>query len=240
VYNATDIVEVIKKDGIMVLEQAAPIHILHSLKNEFHLRLKESNKLKLNDKAFAAVSQPFIHCRDTVTLAMMDLLHDIVRAYLGKVKLGTCNLRRSHKHTGGPVTTEMFHCDGNCGKKPDGTNINILKFFFYLNNVDENGGPFEYAIGSVNNKPKGWNKSYRMPDEWVYSNYETRLMTAKFGDIIVADTTGFHRGKQVIETPRDMFTINFVPSKEIGEEFSIFKEDVPVDKLKTVEYLKVL
>lgn len=234
-YNVEEIVSILKKDGIFVLEQEANKVLLQNIKSEFNNLVKDKSKLKINNGAFSVIKDPYVNCRSLVQLVMDDLLHDIVKQYLGKVKLGTCNFRRSHKHTGGPVTTEMFHCDQNCGK-----GVNILKFFFYLNDVDENGGPFEYALGSVNNKPKGWDREYRMPDKWVYEHYITRLMTAKFGDIIVADTTGFHRGKQVLETPRDMFTVNFVPHRETGEEFSIFKEDVPADKLHIVEYLRKL
>lgn len=230
------VVATLKNRGIFVLTDYADKEVLNQLNNEFDQACTNSKKLKQNDNAFTTIKEPFINCPTTTKLAMDDFIHDIVRDYLGKVKLGTCNLRLSHKHSGGPVTTEEFHCDQNCGKA-----VPILKAFFYLNDVlTENDGPFEYAPGSHKNRKLGWDRFYRMPDKWVYGNYKTEIITANMGDVILCDTTGFHRGRQVINKPRRMFTVNFVPGPENGGRFQIRRKDISDNKLSVVEYLELV
>ena len=231
-----DCIDLLNSQGIVILKNYANKDLLNQLNDEFDRACTNSKKLKQNDNAFTTVKEPFVNCPATVTLVMDSFIHDIVRGYLGKVKIGTCNLRQSHKHAGGPVTTEMFHCDQNCGK-----GVSLLKAFFYLNDVDTpDDGPFEYAPGSHKNRKLGWDREYRMPDKWVYDNYQTEVLTAKMGDVIVCDTSGFHRGRQVINKSRRMFTVNFVPGPEKESKFQIRRKDVPENMLKVVEYLELV
>ena len=51
-------------------------------------------------------------------------------------------------------------------------------------------------------------------------------MTGKPGDLIVATTTGFHRGAKPVVNERDMYTINYVihPEFWVNPEFKIKKD----------------
>ena len=107
----------------------------------------------------------------------------------------------------------MFHVDRNSPR--------LMKCFMYLNDVDEDGGPFVFVEGSRKNMPKGndgrafyYSNSHRMPDEWVEQNFEKdsiRKMTANMGDMIISNQTGaYHKGWKPTENERAMLTTNWV------------------------------
>jgi hypothetical protein len=107
------------------------------------------------------------------------------------------------------METNHFHCDGNSPR--------FLKFFLYLNDVDEQGGPFCYVAGSHQRKPFDWRGKYHWSPneiEAYYGSEAVRLLTARVGDLIMADTTGFHRGVKVLSASRYMLTIDYVIHRE--------------------------
>ena len=98
-----------------------------------------------------------------------------------------------------PLNTQIFHRDGD--------SFFILKFFIYLSKVDENSGPFQYLKSShVNNdefsKKKLENKSHK------------NLLTfcGNIGDMIIADTNGYHKGKQILKNGQTRFLLTFMYS----------------------------
>ena len=105
--------------------------------------------------------------------------------------------------------TLYFHSDGNSPK--------FIKFFFYLNDVDEGGGPFCYVRGSNRKKFRGWTSKYRWSFDEITAVYgEERVvnLTGQVGDLIMADTTGFHRGTKVRTQDRSMLTVNYAAHPE--------------------------
>jgi ectoine hydroxylase-related dioxygenase (phytanoyl-CoA dioxygenase family) len=152
------------------------------------------------------VNEPLLNCPSVVKIVFNDLLIDIAAGYLRCFPaVGTLNLRRSFANNLPELDTNLFHSDQNSPK--------FLKFFFYLNDVDENGGPFCYVRGSHKNKFKGWTSKYRWTlDEIVAIYGEDKIvkLTANLGDMIVADTTGFHRGAKARSADRSMLTVDYV------------------------------
>lgn len=199
----------LEQDGITILEGSANMELLDKIRDSAYelLSSKDPRQVQNTGRAFTALHYPYSFSADFFRLAMNDDLLQIANDYLGgQVKFGSCGFRRSHVTQGGPTSTNLFHSDGNYG-----TGFNFVKIFYYLNDVDEEGGPFEYILGTHKNKKPGWTRKYRWDDKEIYDTYgkeNSYLATAKYGDIIIADTTGFHRGLKVKKRERTMLTIN--------------------------------
>lgn len=205
----------LKDDGFLIIKGGVNKTFLEQLRLDYLAASVYHQNVKSNDDHFLMIKDPYYTIPLTLLLAQTKDYIDIAEEYLGcKVGLGTCNLRRSKLTQAPPTSTNLFHCDENCGK-----GINIVKAFFYLNDVTEEGhGPFEYIKGSHINKMPGWNTKLRFSDDEVYNYYgieNSVKLFAEFGDVIMADTTGFHRGLQVKTQNRDMLTINYVPFMEV-------------------------
>ena len=98
----------------------------------------------------------------------------------------------------------MYHRDRNSFK--------ILKFFIYLNDVDRDCGPFSYIEKSHINWPFLSNKQYRWKDENIFNlmpKANTFYATGNLGDLIIADTTGFHKGNNFNKGFRTMLTVMY-------------------------------
>jgi hypothetical protein len=159
---------------------------------------------------FVTVTDCLVTCPSIIKAAFDDLLIDIASAYLGCIAgVGTLNLRKSYVNDLADFDTLYFHSDTNSPR--------FVKFFYYLNDVDENGGPFCYVRGSHRKRFRGWRRKHRWTSdeiEAVYGKENILYLTANVGDVIVADTTGFHRGTKVRSRDRSMLTVNYVVHAE--------------------------
>jgi hypothetical protein len=246
-----EVLERINSDGFAVIRNALPVAPLLEVKRELEECLETGAHLKLvaNDTVrrkgdfepatvfltpgelakgqtyfrsltnFAAVDQPLCACPASVAIAFDDLLFDIAAGYLACVPaVGGCNLRKSFVNDITEFDTLYFHADPNSPK--------FLKFFCYLNDVDVRGGPFCYVRGSHRDKFRGWCSKYRWTHDEIAAIYgESRIMnlTANVGDLIVADTNGFHRGTKVQSADRSMLTIDYVIHTEFDGKQPPFK-----------------
>jgi len=102
----------------------------------------------------------------------------------------------------------------------------VLKIFTYFSDVEKENGPFEF-IQSTHNKnklsPIDGPKSSKLfggsfyPGQEVISNYlnnnaeKVRSFTGKKGSVIIADTSGLHRGGFAKKGYRIMSTFTFYP-----------------------------
>jgi hypothetical protein len=161
---------------------------------------------------FVSVHDPLVSCPASVPIAFTDLFVDIATGYLDCLPaLGGLNLRKSFVNGLPDFDTLHFHSDPNSPK--------FLKFFAYLNDVDLEGGPFCYVQGSHREKFRGWRAKYRWTPEEItaiYGEQRLRYLTARLGDLVIADTTGFHRGTKVRSADRAMLTVDFVVHPEFG------------------------
>jgi hypothetical protein len=91
---------------------------------------------------------------------------------------------------GSVESTHSFHQDYD--------DVNFLKIFIYLCDVDDNNGPHFYVKSSLNNMitPKGYKPSDRLSDNYINKNYKKNVLKicGKKGTIIFEDTNGFHKG----------------------------------------------
>lgn len=99
--------------------------------------------------------------------------------------------------------TQFFHRDLD--------SFNLLKFFIYLTDVDENSGSNQYVMYShdndYNQKVSRKTISEKELDEHSKKNIFT--FTGKSGSVIAANTFGFHRGKTPTTNDRLMLVLAF-------------------------------
>lgn len=161
---------------------------------------------------YVSIANPLVSCPAVSEAAFNPLLADVAHSYLRCVPaIGGLNLRKSYANSLPEFDTLYFHVDPNSPK--------FLKFFFYLNDVDMNGGPFCYVRGSHRRRFAGWlARSRWTPEEIerIYGKQNVVYLTADLGDVIIADTNGFHRGTKVTSRDRFMLTVDYV----IHPEFS--------------------
>ncbi|HZQ73922.1 MAG TPA: phytanoyl-CoA dioxygenase family protein [Burkholderiales bacterium] len=85
----------------------------------------------------------------------------------------------------------------------------FVKFFFYLSDVGDADGPFTYVQGTHERKQE-W-RDGRVDDRAIREAYgdRVRAITGRAGDLIVADTAGYHKGARVAAGPRLMLQLEF-------------------------------
>lgn len=96
----------------------------------------------------------------------------------------------------------------------DLAHVKFLKVFVYLNDVNSENGPHVFVSGSVQNLklPVDYNVSQRVSDEFIYEKYgkeNVKVMTGKKGMILFEDTSGWHKGKPVINGKRIILCLEF-------------------------------
>jgi len=112
---------------------------------------------------------------------------------------------------------QLFHFDMD--------RIRFLKFFVYLTDVGEKNGPHTYVIGSHKNKPPSLYQVRRFSDseiEEVYGTDKIQKILGDAGTIIVADTSGFHKGGIVEHDPRLVLQVEFTSSL-FGKNYPMYK-----------------
>ena len=217
----------IEENGFVIIPNFLSLEKLEQLKQIVEIKLNKGQDLLNTDKpqselrpneAFAAINQPFVTVPEIIEVALDPLIVDITSAYLNCYSaLGTCNLRKSFLNDLPDMTTQIFHVDPNSPR--------FLKCFIYLDDVTMEGGPFCYVKGSHRSKFQGWDSKYRWTNEEILSFYgseSARFMVAKKGDLIIADTNGFHRGVKPTASERTMLTLDYTCHIEGFEEKNKF------------------
>lgn len=223
----------IEEKGHAKIEQFISHDLLDSL-NERVTEILEDKNSPYNQshiqESTGSKSSMYLQCKGPLMvspmvreLAFNDLIADIAGAYIGcKPAIGTCNLRRSYVNDLREGGTQIYHVDPNSPK--------FLKFFVYLDDVDEDGGPFCYVEGSHRKKflydGQHFNIQYSWPKqaiEQIYGQDKVKLLTAKKGDLLVADTNGWHRGTKPKNKNRTMLTLDYVCHYEEHRKSSAFE-----------------
>ena len=218
-----NIINTLNTDGFCVVKNAVDPALPQQLKKEFDNQATANENLKEHNEHFTVVDQALVNCPTVKDFAFSDLVTDIASEYFNCLPaLGTFNLRKSYVNTANPVKHQIFHSDPN--------SIKFIKFFFYLNDVDIDGGPFCIVKGSLYRKFSGWLDKYRWTEQEmkaIYGEDSIHYLTANVGDMIIANTTCFHRGVPPIKQDRIMLTLNYVVHPEDWKEptFQIRKED---------------
>ena len=154
---------------------------------------------------YISLKNPLMQLDEVFILLNNEQLLSILECYFGCIpKLTYVNVRRSFVNTLTDMETNFYHCDENSYK--------FLKVFIYLNDVNFEGGPFTYALGSHKNKTLLYQSKYHYTDSEInniYTKDKIFYATANLGDVILGNTRGFHKGTKVKNTERTMITLNF-------------------------------
>ena len=119
---------------------------------------------------------------------------------------------------GSVESTHSFHQDYD--------DVNFLKIFIYLCDVDDNNGPHFYVKGSLNNMitPKEYKPSDRLPDNYINKVYGKNVLKicGKKGTVIFEDTNGFHKGSPL----KNKDSYRFMLQLEYGCSTKIFDNKI--------------
>lgn len=148
---------------------------------------------------------------DMRALIADPFLHDLAAAYLGCTPIFTQVAAWRSLHDSEASATDLseaaqlFHYDYDWPA--------FVKFFIYLTDVGPGNGPFTYVTGTHENK-KSWSQG-RRDDSYIAETYPGRIwpVTGKAGDLIVADTIGFHKGERVKAGERIILQLEFAVSR---------------------------
>ena len=248
-----DVAQQIERDGFAVLRQAFGVAELRALYDSVEALLDSGTSLQRISKDsarqkgdlreagvhftpeetrlgqsyfrqhtnYVSIANPLVSIPGLLDVAFSPLLLDVAQSYLNCVPaLGGMNVRKSYRNELSEFDTLYFHVDPNSPK--------FLKCFLYLNDVDISGGPFCYVRGSHRRRFRGWTRKGRWTLDEIESRYGSSnivYLTAAVGDLIVADTNGFHRGTKITGDDRTMLTFDFVlhPEFDGTQDPSLFQ-----------------
>ena len=151
-----------------------------------------------------------------------DVLLKIARDYLScapllsSIQIWTTRQPRSKSLRSLENSAMAFHCDSDY--------FGFIKFFILLNKVDMNNGPFTFVEKSHRGKR---HVAGRMEDNNVV-NYSDALFygTGNAGDLILADTKGWHKAMPPTSGYRTMLQLVFTSSYfgRVPDELNLLNE----------------
>jgi ectoine hydroxylase-related dioxygenase (phytanoyl-CoA dioxygenase family) len=249
--NVLSITNEIHDKGYVILKDFFDIDMLKELNDETQSYIKTGKNQKemagsgvgvedeiRNTCLWTTIDQPLYKVNSLFDIAFHDDLVTLASHYFGCLPyFGTCNLRKSFVNDLNEDHTQIYHQDPN--------SPNFIKMFMYLNDVDERGGPFCIVEESHRLKFEGCYDKYRWSTEEINSIYgedKVKYLTANVGDLIIANTTAFHRGTKPESSDRTMITLDWVIHPEFFSkpEFQIRKdkfEAMPEWKKPVADYL---
>jgi len=207
------------------------------------------NEKKLNQKSsrdkelFLSIPEPLYNIPEISDIIFDDKIVDVAKSFFRCVPaIGTLNLRKSFANNLPSENTTTFHVDPNSPY--------FFKAFVYLKDVESSqDGPFTYIEGSVNKKPDNLLSKYRWSDQEMedfYGKDKIKSLTARKGDVLIAMTTGFHKGQKCTRNDRELLTIDYVchpDSWDSKKQMGIRKDtflDLPLDKTPLTDFLNII
>lgn len=183
---------------------------LLAVKKEF-AEIKEKGELQYNDFYTEQVAHPLVNCDSVFDIVFDDKVVEIAKNYFNCVPAVTnVQLRKSkatkelEQHIPGNGQTTLFHCDRDSPR--------FIKFFFYLDDVNESNGPFTYVRESHIKKFEGWDSKYRWKHREISSIYGEDNIIKQYGnvgDLVIGNTNGFHKGTKVSEGERTLLSVYY-------------------------------
>jgi Phytanoyl-CoA dioxygenase (PhyH) len=172
----------------------------------------DTRSLTLRDRASSVgLDDPLVSMPDLVPLAFDSRLLGMATAYFQTVPmLSYVKVRKTFVNAIPPSPTQHFHVDIGAYR--------IFKVLLYLNDVEPGGGPFCYVNGSHRHKFDGW-ESKRYSEQEVAKEYGSdRIVhySARAGDAMVVESTGFHCGEKPRTSDRTILILNYTVHPEYG------------------------
>ena len=209
-------VESLKSDGFYVAPFLVPDEILQELKllidSGVATPKSDTNVFLTAGKPNASAStwwldQPKIIATQAAQIILSErCITSVVQGYLGaEPKVVSCSLWKSFPaKTPQKSGAQWFHIDYD--------RISFVKIFVYLDVVDRTNGPHVYVKGSHRSKPRKFLNGKRISDTKVAKAFSENCwstITGPSGTLFFADTRGLHKGKNIVERTRSMFSITY-------------------------------
>lgn len=216
-----DICSIIDTKGYHVIKNLFSVEEIDNLYEKTKKYFVVDDKTQHRHKK---VDQPLINSPEIIPYVFNDYSLKIALSYMKCYPaIGTLNFRKSFVNDLEEEGVQMFHIDPNSPR--------FLKFFLYLNDVDEQGGPFCIVEGSNHSKHHNRYEYHRWPEEEIIKHYgknSIKQITANKGDMIVASTSCYHRGVKCISNERTMLTLNYVihPEEFLPPTFQMRQSDI--------------
>ena len=179
------------------------------------------------------IINPFINIPELMKIAADKRILDIAYDYLGACPaIAYIKVVKNFANDIPKFDTQYFHIDKHAAK--------MFKVFIYLNNVQKGGGPHCFIKHSHKEvfKEKYWKRSTilraRVKDKDVVKMFGSDSylkLYGKLGDIIIEDTTGWHKAEKPISDNRSVIIITY----GIGKEYSYYNQNSFV-KIKKEQY----
>lgn len=167
-------------------------------------------------------------------LAIQPSLLRIVNGYLGlRSYLRAINVWMNLPVIDPPKESQLWHRDGD--------DVRILKVFIYLTDVDMSAGPFWFIPGThegVGRQTQLSMEAGRVSDYEMEKRIPTSKWKAHTGmarTVILADTTGFHKGGKCEVKPRLLLTYEYVSGASLyPREFHLhgWSNSVDIDSIQ--------
>ena len=217
-------VEQLKSDGLALIKGAFSPKKIKKLKQKFE-DLSENEKIIKKTKIHRTLKgqHALLNFPEIMEYVCSDVVFDVVSGFYECVPIFSwCKVHKtmfSEKEEF--FGTQYFHFDSN--------SLCVLKAFLYLDDVtDISQGPFIYARGSHLDRFEGWREQENRPGKWRYYDqkiqdyYSDRIQPvyANAGDIIFANTTGFHKAGKISlqNVSRHMLTLHFLIHSEFRRD----------------------
>jgi hypothetical protein len=186
------------------------------IKNKLENKLINDNTVFRSDKKFVAryySNNSIIKIKSILNnLSVTDFFWDIAYKYLGSIPKITnldywLNIPTNIKK---PTSSQLWHKDYE--------DLSLLKVFIYLEDVDENSGPFSYVSASHETGPNSnlFKRNYPngivLKDEEVNKHFSSdKILRFKVpkGTLVFVDTSGIHRGGFCTKSNRFLFTFTY-------------------------------
>lgn len=222
------IVNVISKDGYVVLPKLVPEGKINSIKDwsyniKYNVVDNFENRYLVNNVDFNspdvvtanALEEDLVNNDDIKDLIFDPVIMAIISKYLGvdnPILIHLCMwwTFKSNNLIGSSEAAQLYHYDLD--------HIKWLKVFFYLTDVDEEDGPHVYIPESHisgNKNYKLLERGYsRVGDSEMSSlqNGKPKRVLGHSGTVIIGDTKCFHKGSPVISNSRLVLQPTFGPS----------------------------
>jgi phytanoyl-CoA dioxygenase PhyH len=191
--------------GERVVEETHNKNRIAALRREINAPIARNRQkyyyLSLWEDGVMDFSNPFVQ------FSLSDEILGIVNGYLEmSARLVNVDLWYHLPMEGANIASQNWHRDP--------TDKKFLKVFFYLRDVDEMSGPFEFVVGSHEMGPYGKTFPRKLPHgiypppgavERHFTDAQRKKYTGKAGTIVICDTSGLHRGGHVLSNDRFLF-----------------------------------
>lgn len=175
------------------------------------------NKLKKKTNG-VTISNPMVTFPEFISMFSNQNFMEVLYNYYECIpSLTYIKVRKAFANNLPANDTQFFHRDSGSYK--------LLKALIYLNDVDINTGPFTYVQKS-HLKFDFPSKKLRFSDKEISKFYESKnikYLTAKKGDLVLANTTAFHKGLKPKKNDRNICIANFCLHDEVGFSYNKIK-----------------